>query len=84
MSDSHSESTFESMRESADGLRKILPDDFTPQTGIICGSGLSTLHLAVHEPRFEVPYSKIKGFPVSTGEPLKIFKLIYLVDSYVS
>jgi purine-nucleoside phosphorylase len=59
--------TIESIREAADGLKAILPEDFKPEIGIIGGSGLSALEHAVEEPRWEVPYGKIKGFPVSTG-----------------
>jgi purine nucleoside phosphorylase len=65
---SQPETTLETIAKAAEGLRKFLAEGFTPQVGIICGSGLSSLHLAVHGPRVEVPYNGIKGFPVSTGE----------------
>jgi purine-nucleoside phosphorylase len=54
--------------EAAEGLKRLLPVDFVPEIGIICGSGLSGLQQAVTGPRVEVPYSEIKGFPASTGE----------------
>jgi hypothetical protein len=60
--------TIESIREAADSLKALLPADFRPEIGIIGGSGLSALEDAVEEPRWEVPYGKIKGFPVSTGK----------------
>jgi purine-nucleoside phosphorylase len=60
--------TIESIREAADGLKAILPEDFRPEIGIIGGSGLSALEDAVEGPRWDVPYGKIKGFPVSTGK----------------
>jgi purine-nucleoside phosphorylase len=60
--------TFENFVEAADYLKSLLPKDFVPEIGIICGSGLSGVQEAVNGPRVEVPYSKIKGFPVSTGE----------------
>ncbi len=62
--------TVESIREAADGLISFLPADFRPEMGIIGGSGLSALEDAVEEPRWEVPYCKIKGFPISTGKLL--------------
>ena len=60
--------SFEDFAEAAEGLKRLLPVDFVPEIGIICGSGLSGLQQAVTGPRVEVPYSEIKGFPVSTGE----------------
>jgi purine-nucleoside phosphorylase len=60
--------TIESIREAAGGLKALLPANFRPEIGIIGGSGLSALEDAVQEPRWEVPYGKIKGFPVSTGK----------------
>jgi purine nucleoside phosphorylase len=60
--------SFENFSEAAEGLKKLLPEVFTPEIGIICGSGLSGLQQAVTGPRIEVPYNEIKGFPVSTGE----------------
>jgi purine nucleoside phosphorylase len=50
------------------GLKKLLPHGFAPDIGIICGSGLSGLHTAVTGSRTDVPYSRIAGFPVSTGK----------------
>jgi purine-nucleoside phosphorylase len=64
--------TIESIREAADGLKTLLPADFRPEIAIIGGSGLSALEHAVEEPKWEVPYGKIKGFPVSTGKLLLI------------
>ncbi|KAE9374883.1 purine nucleoside phosphorylase I, inosine and guanosine-specific [Stipitochalara longipes BDJ] len=58
--------TIESIKEAVEGLKSLLPVDFKPEIGIIGGSGLSALEDAVLEPRWEVPYGKIKGFPVST------------------
>lgn len=58
--------TIESIRDAVGGLKALLPEDFRPEIGIIGGSGLSALEEAVEEPRWEVPYGKIKGFPVST------------------
>ena len=60
--------SYESFVEAAEGLKKLLSEGFVPEIGIICGSGLSSLADAVTGPRIEVPYSKIKGFPVSTGK----------------
>jgi purine-nucleoside phosphorylase len=60
--------TIESIEDAVDGLRTLIPPLFRPQIGIIGGSGLSALEEAVEEPRWEVPYGKIKGFPVSTGK----------------
>lgn len=62
--------TFESINEVAESLRAILPVDFAPKVGIICGSGLSELQKAIKKPRYEIPYHKIKGFPVSTGKSM--------------
>lgn len=59
--------SFENFVEAAEGLKKLLPVDFVPQIGVICGSGLSGLQQAVTGPRIDVPYERIKGFPVSTG-----------------
>jgi purine-nucleoside phosphorylase len=64
--------TIESIRDAADGLKALLPADFKPEIGIIGGSGLSALEEAVEEPRWEVPYGKIKGFPVSTGKSFMV------------
>jgi len=58
----------ESITEAVEGLQAVLPKDFIPYVGIISGSGLSALEAAIEEPRQEVPYEGIKGFPVSTGE----------------
>lgn len=58
--------TIESIREAVAGLKNLLPADFKPEIGIIGGSGLSALEDAVEQPKWEVPYGKIKGFPVST------------------
>ena len=60
--------TIEIIQDAVDGLNALLPADFRPEIGIIGGSGLSALEEAVEEPRWEVPYGKIKGFPVSTGK----------------
>lgn len=71
--------TMQKIRNAADGLRKLLPKDFRPEMGIIGGSGLAALEEAVMEPRWEVPYGKIEGFPVSTGKlPLSSFVRIYM------
>jgi len=59
--------TLQDITQAVDKLKTYLPQDFTPQIGIIGGSGLSALHEAVQEPRIEVSYADIKGFPVSTG-----------------
>ena len=59
---------FKDFQEAAEGLKKLLPEDFIPEVGIICGSGLSGLQEAVTGLRIEVPYSDIKGFPISTGQ----------------
>lgn len=59
--------SFPDVTQAVDKLRTFLPDGFTPTIGIIGGSGLSALHEAVKEPRVEVSYADIKGFPVSTG-----------------
>ena len=60
--------SFENFIEAAEGLKKLLPVDFVPEIGIICGSGLSGIQEAIIESRVEIPYSEIKGFPVSTGQ----------------
>lgn len=60
--------TIEGIKEAAAGLQSLLPKDFKPEIGIIGGSGLSALEDAVREPRWEVPYRKIQGFPVSTSK----------------
>jgi hypothetical protein len=60
--------TMQSIKEAVEVLKSLLPADFKPEIGIIGGSGLSALEDAVMEPRWEVPYGKIKGFPVSTGK----------------
>ena len=57
----------QSIKEAVEALKSLLPADFKPEVGIIGGSGLSALEEAVVEPRWEVPYGKIGGFPVSTG-----------------
>ena len=44
-------------------LRSVAP--FTPDIGVICGSGLSELH-NILEGRVTVPYTDIPGFPLST------------------
>ena len=62
--------TIEIIQDAVDGLNALLPADFRPEIGIIGGSGLSALEEAVEEPRWDVPYGKIKGFPVSTGKQL--------------
>ena len=60
--------TFENFAEAAECLTRLLPAGFAPEIGVICGSGLSSLQESVTGPRVEVPYSEIKGFPVSTGK----------------
>jgi purine-nucleoside phosphorylase len=60
--------TIESIKKAVTGLQSLLPVGFKPEIGIIGGSGLSALEDAVLEPRWEVPYGSIKGFPVSTGK----------------
>jgi purine-nucleoside phosphorylase len=59
--------TYQDITSAAEQLRGLLPEGFTPQFGIIGGSGLSALGQAIQEPRTEVSYGDIKGFPVSTG-----------------
>lgn len=61
--------SYENFVESAEAIKKLLPADFVPEIGVICGSGLSGIQQAVTGPRVEVPYNEIKGFPVSTGRP---------------
>lgn len=39
-----------------------------PKILIICGSGLGGLADAVCEPRVEIEYEKLPGFPVTTGK----------------
>lgn len=57
------------IRNAAEGLRKLLPNGFVPEIGIVGGSGLSTLEQALHPTmRVEVEYGQIKGFPISTGQ----------------
>lgn len=60
--------TLKDITQAVDKLRSLLPEGFTPKVGIIGGSGLSALHEAIQEPRTEVSYAEIQGFPVSTGE----------------
>ena len=67
--------TMESIKEAAEVLKSILPASFKPEVGIIGGSGLSALEEAVLEPRWEVPYGKIRGFPVSTGMSISLLFL---------
>jgi len=53
----------------ADTIRAYLPESLkSPKIAIICGSGLGGLANTIDpEPRVELPYSQIDGFPVSTG-----------------
>lgn len=60
--------SYEGINQAAAGLKKLLPANFTAEICIICGSGLSALSQAVTAPRCEVPYSQVKGFPISTGQ----------------
>jgi len=59
--------TYQSITEAVASLKALLPDGFKPAFGIIGGSGLSALEQAIQEPRTEVSYGLVKGFPVSTG-----------------
>ena len=60
--------TYQNIAEATTSLKALLPEGFTPTFGIIGGSGLSALEQAIQEPRVEVSYGLIKGFPVSTGK----------------
>ena len=53
----------------ADFLRRDLPAQLQrPKVAVICGSGLGGLAEEIEaDPRVDVPYSDIPGFPVSTG-----------------
>ena len=59
--------SYQDITEAVVSLKALLPQGFTPAFGIIGGSGLSALEQAIQEPRVEVSYGLIKGFPVSTG-----------------
>ncbi|KAE8451831.1 hypothetical protein EG329_002671 [Mollisiaceae sp. DMI_Dod_QoI] len=58
--------TMDLCKEAVDYIRSILPESFVLEIGIIGGSGLSGLDMALGGARLEVPYKDIKGFPVST------------------
>jgi len=68
--------TMENIQAAVEGLKSLLPASFKPSIGIIGGSGLAALEEAVLEPRWEVPYGKIQGFPVSTG----MFSLFFTTE----
>ena len=57
----------EAIQKAADRLKALLPEDWKPEIGIVGGSGLAKLEEAVLEPRWEVGYGEVEGFPVSTG-----------------
>lgn len=56
--------------ETADFLRKSLPSTLqTPRVAIVCGTGLGGLADTVEpEPRVELDYGDVPGFPGVTGE----------------
>lgn len=74
---------YEDFVESAEAIKKLLPADFVPEIGVICGSGLSGIQQAVTGPRVEVPYNEIKGFPVSTGRPNHDLRVYFCDSNYL-
>lgn len=58
--------TYEQIEETAAFLRE-LTDDYTPEIGVILGTGLGSLADDI-EVEFEVSYADIPNFPVSTVE----------------
>ena len=69
--------TMEAIQKAADRLKALLPEDWKPEIGIVGGSGLAKLEEAVLEPRWEVGYGSVEGFPVSTG---MFFSSVFLVS----
>ncbi len=66
--------SYESYRKSADYIKSAI-GDFSPQIGLILGSGLGGFSHCIEEQR-EIPYSQIPGFLVSTA-PGHAGKLIF-------
>ena len=56
---------YEQYKQSADYLRKILPD--TPEVAVVLGSGLGGLAEQAGS-KIAIPYSEIPGFPRCTVE----------------
>src|ERR1700753_1552886 len=54
-------------------IQKGLPDQLRhPKIAIVCGSGLGGLAETIEpEPKSEIAYSDVPGFPVSTGKESK-------------
>jgi len=50
-------------------IKKALPAPLNaPKIAIVCGSGLGGLAQTIDpEPKAEIPYASVPGFPVSTG-----------------
>lgn len=54
------------LNQAADYVRSLLPKDFVPEVGIVCGSGLGGL-AAELQLACEIKYENIPGFVSSTG-----------------
>ena len=61
--------TAEQVRGAYDYLSNVVPAALrNPKIAIVCGSGLGGLVEALHnDPRHEISYGDIPGFPKSTG-----------------
>jgi hypothetical protein len=62
-------SVFARATETAKQILAAVPEALQrPKVAIVCGSGLGGLADTIEpEPRVEIPYGQIPGFPVSTG-----------------
>lgn len=69
MSEHAAQSLFARSLETAAVIRKELPESLQyPKIAIVCGSGLGGLADTIEsQPRHEISYGNIPGFPVSTG-----------------
>lgn len=64
-----SQGLYERALLTVDSIKKGLPNALSsPKLAIVCGSGLGGLAQTIEaEPRAEIPYANVPGFPVSTG-----------------
>ncbi|CAH1183791.1 unnamed protein product [Phaedon cochleariae] len=61
--ETNNEYSYEKLTQTAEYLKSLI--SFTPQIGIICGSGLGSLADSIQQ-KIEVPYPQIPNFPQST------------------
>ncbi|KAF2666082.1 hypothetical protein BT63DRAFT_376695 [Microthyrium microscopicum] len=68
MASEQSQTLYERAAFAVDAIKKAIPHPLnTPKIAIVCGSGLGGLAQTIEpEPKAEIPYASVPGFPVST------------------